>query len=141
MVTAVLAASVLTPAGRADTHSDVLHLFGSMASALSSASTDEFMEAFDRNMPDYERIKGEVIQLVQQGEISTTAQPVRDEGDNKHRSVDLDWSLDIRVPEQDALVLHRRDTVHCRLERLNKKWRIVALDPVSFFAPQNADHK
>lgn len=135
--------AILLPALHADTHSDIMHVFGNMATALSGASADQFMESFDRNMPDYDRIKTEVTQLIAQGEISSTAQPVRDEGDNKHRSVDLDWSLEIKNPDpsQPSPLLRRRDVVHCRLERLNKHWRIVALDPLSFFAPENPDQK
>jgi len=138
-----LVACFLAAALQADTHSDIMHVFGGMATALTAANPDEFMQAFDRNMPDYDRIKSEVTQLVAQGEISSTAQPVRDEGDNKHRSVDLDWSLDIKNPDpaSPGPLLHRREVVHCRLERLNKHWRIVALDPLSFFAPQNLDKK
>jgi len=136
-----LAIALLCTAVRADTHTDVMHVFGGMASALSSGNPDQFMDAFDRNMPDYERIKDEVIQLVAQGQITTIAQPTKDEGDNKRRSVDLDWSLDIPSADAGQPPAHRRETVHCRLERLNRHWRIVALDPISFFAPQNFNQK
>jgi hypothetical protein len=110
-----------------------------MSNALANSDPALFMDAFDRNMPDYDRIKSEVTGLIQQGQITGSVQPTRDEGDNKHRSVDLDWYLEIHVtdPAAPAPVERRRTVVHCRLEKLNKRWRIVALDPVSFFAPQN----
>ena len=114
-----------------------MHLFGAMANALAASNGDDFMQAFDRNMPDYDRIHTEVIQLLQQGDVTSSVQPVRDEGDNKHRAVDLDWYLEVHNPDPAAPVINRRDIVHCRLERLNKQWRVVAMDPISFFAPQN----
>jgi hypothetical protein len=122
---------------QADTHSDVLHVFGSMSNALTNSDAALFMEAFDRNMPDYERIKSEVGGLIQQGQITCSVQATRDDGDSKHRSVDVDWYLEIHGSDPAAPVLRRRSLIHCRLEKLNKHWRIVALDPVSFFSPQN----
>jgi len=121
----------------ADVHRDVLHVFGSMSNALMAGSAAQFLDAFDRNMPDYERIRSNVTGLLEQGQIASSAQAVRDEGDEQHRSVDLDWYLEIHGSDSAAPVVRRRETVHCRLEKLKKHWRIVALDPVSFFAPQN----
>jgi hypothetical protein len=60
----------LTTLVYADTHSDILHVFGSMANALTNSDAALFMESFDRNMPDYDRIKSEVAGLIQQGQIS-----------------------------------------------------------------------
>jgi len=125
----------------ADTHRDVMHVFGNMASALTAGNPDQFMESFDRHMPDYDTIKDNVIQLVAQGQITTIAQPIRDEGDDRHREVDLDWTLDIQIPDSPMAPAHRRETVHCRLERSNGHWRIVALSPISFFAPQDPNSK
>src|SRR5579884_4168525 len=71
----ILAGFVLSLAAPADTHSDIMHMFGSMANALASSNAAEFMKGFDRNMPDYDRIETEVTALLQQGEIATTAQP------------------------------------------------------------------
>ena len=41
----------------ADTHSDVIDLFTSMAAALSDSNVPEFMDAFDKNMPGYGNLK------------------------------------------------------------------------------------
>jgi len=125
----------------ADTHRDVMHVFGNMASALTAGNPDQFMESFDRGMPDYDTIKDDVIQLVGEGQITSIAEPIHDEGDDRHRTVDLDWTLDIQIPDSPMAPQHRRETVHCRLEVIKGHWRVYSLDPISFFAPRNSDSK
>ena len=41
----------------ADAESDVNSLFGSLAAALAEVNAPGFMDAFDKNMPDYEQLK------------------------------------------------------------------------------------
>src|SRR5689334_1303381 len=95
----------------ADTHDDVVELFASMAAALSEINVPQFMEAFDKDMPDYEKLKNAVTALVNQAEVSSSVEPVKDEGDDTKRTVELDWYLEIRSLLPDGPVVHRREVI------------------------------
>lgn len=132
----ILAAIVCAPL-LADTHDEIIDLFASMAAALSEINVPQFMAAFDKNMPDYDRLKGEVAGLVSQAEISSSVEPIKDEGDDAKRTVDLDWYLEIRSLLPDGPLVRRREIVHCELRKEKKHWKIVSLKPLEFFAPAN----
>jgi hypothetical protein len=76
-----------------------------------------------------------VAALVNQAEVSSSIEPLRDEGSDARRSVDLDWYLEVRSLLQDGPILRRREVVHCELQRKNKRWKIVSLAPMQLFAP------
>src|ERR1700694_1626366 len=48
----------------ADTHADVVDVFAAMTSALSDDNTAGFMAGFDKNMPDYDKLRGYVAALI-----------------------------------------------------------------------------
>ena len=123
----------------ADPHGEVVDLFTSMAAALAAVNTAQFMEAFDKQMPDYDKVKDQIAALVNQAEVASSIEPVRDEGDDMKRSVDLDWFLEVRSLVQNGPIVHRRDVIHCDLRKENKKWKIVSLKPLEFFAPAKLD--
>ncbi len=66
----------------ADAESDVNSLFGSMAAALAEVNVPEFMDAFDKNMPGYEQLKSEIEALVNQAEVSSSVEPLKNEGND-----------------------------------------------------------
>ena len=119
----------------ADVQSEVNDLFASMAAALVEVNVPAFMDAFDKQMPDYDLLKTEIAALTNQAEVSSSIEPIKNEGDAKRRSVDLDWYLEVRSLLQDGPVVHRRQVIHCELERQGKGWKIVSLSPLDFFAP------
>ena len=123
----------------ADTHADVVDLFASMAAALSEINPPQFMSAFDKDMPDYEKLKAEVAALVKQADISSSVEPLKDEGDETKRNVDLDWYLEIRSLAPDGPLVRRRDVIHCELRKDKKRWKIVSLKPIEFFAAAKLD--
>jgi hypothetical protein len=49
--------------------------------------------------------------------------------------------MEIHNPDAAAPVIRRREVIHCRMEKQGKHWRVSALDPVSFFDPENLAHK
>jgi len=131
---AILAAAAAV-LGLADTHADLVDLFASMTSALSDDNTAAFMAAFDKNMPDYDKLRGYISGLIGQAEITSHVDPVKDEGDESKRSVDLDWTLQIRSREMSGPMIEREQTVHAELVKQKKHWRIVSISPLDFFAP------
>jgi hypothetical protein len=136
-----IAVFLATSLAHADTHTDILDLVGSMASALSENNAPGFLEAFDKAMPGYDHLHEAIPALLDQGEITSSVEPLRDEGDETKRTVDLDWYLEIHNPDAAAPVIRRREVIHCRMEKQGKHWRVTSLDPVSFFEPENLAHK
>ena len=121
----------------ADTHDDVIDLFASMAAALSEINVPQFMDAFDKDMPDYDKLKTGVTALVRQADVSSSVEPLSDEGDDTKRTVDLDWYLEVLLP--DGQLVRRREVVHCELRKEKKHWKIVALKPIEFFGAAKLD--
>jgi hypothetical protein len=124
----------------ADAHDDVIEVVTSMAGALTEVNVPKFMAAFSKDMPDYGTMENNVTGLVNQGEVSSSIQPLNEDGDDQARKIDLDWLLEVRSLEQDGPIVRRREVVHCELRkeqtRKNKPlWKIVAIKPLDFFAP------
>ena len=109
-----------------DTQADVLELFRGAAEALTQKNADGFVEIFDKDMPGYATLRGEIEALAMM-DVGSAIEVVSDEGDEQKRDVELDWVLE--VGDQRA----RRGIVKCRVERRGKKWKVVGLDPVEFF--------
>jgi hypothetical protein len=130
---AIIAAT--TVACLADTHADVLDLFASMTSKLSDDNAAGFMNGFDKSMPDYGKLREWIEGLIAQAVVSSTIEAVKDEGDETKRSVDLDWTLQIRSREASGPLVERKQIVHAELVKQKKRWRIVSITPLDFFEP------
>ena len=111
----------------AQTPRDVLDFFRSAAEALSDGDASAFLEKFDSSMPGYVTLHDEIETLTVAAEAGSVVEVVSDQGDDRSRSVELDWLLEIadRAP--------RRGILKCRIERRGKDWKITALDPIEFF--------
>ncbi len=119
----------------ADPQSDVLEAVASMASALSAVNVDQFMDAIDKDMPDYDTLRENITALINQAEVTSSIEPVRNEGDDSRRVLNLDWYLEVRSLLQDGPIVRRREVIHCELRKEKNKWKVVALKPIDFFAP------
>ena len=124
---------------RADSSSDVISLVGSMAAALTAVNVSEFMDAFDKNMQGYEDLKTQVTALVNQADVTSSVEPIQEGGDDTNRTIDLDWFLQVRSLIDNGPIVQRRQVVHCELRKEKKKWKIVSLKPLDFFAPAKLD--
>jgi len=135
----------------ADAHDDVLEVVTSMAGALSEtgdqaaahiANVAKFMSAFSKDMPDYDTLEKNVTALVNNADVSSSIQPLNEDGDDQARQIDLDWLLEVHSLVQDGPDVRRREVLHCELRkeevRKNKqRWKIVSIKPIDFFAPPN----
>ena len=105
-----------------------MEVFREIAEALANRDADAFLDQFDRQMPEYEKLRDEIRELLAvTQEIGTTMDVISDEGDELKRSLELDWVL--KFDTEDP----RRQIVKCRAEKQGKKWKITALEPVEFF--------
>ena len=119
----------------ADAHTEVMDLFGSMTSALADDNVPGFMSGFDKNMPQYDTLRTYMDALVAEAEVTSAMEPLKDEGDDQKRSVDLDWTMQIRSRVAAGPMVERHQTVHAELAKQKKHWRIVSISPLDFFAP------
>jgi hypothetical protein len=120
----------------ADTRQQVIDLFTAMAAALSEGNGLAFLEHVDHATPGYQKLEADILALVEQSEVLSSIEVLRDDGDDRARTVLLDWFLQLRSREQTGPLTRRREVVKCRLERVKKKWKVVAIEPPNFFAPQ-----
>jgi hypothetical protein len=130
----------------ADAHDDVIDVITTMAGALSeisngvasrSVNVSRFMSAFSKDMPDRDTLEKNVTALANSADLSSSIEPLTEDGDDQARKIDLDWLLEIRSLEQDGPLVRRREVVHCELRKEKKQWKVVALTPIDFFAPAN----
>ena len=124
---------------RADAPQDVIDLFASMASALSESNPSVFLRAIDPSMPGYGRFAAAIEALATQNSLSNSIEITKQEGDDRAQVVELDWLLEITGKSDSHVFVRREQLVKCRLEKRQKKWRIVAMDPREFFAPPSSD--
>ena len=114
---------------------DIWDLLTQTASALSEGNARNFLAAFDRAMPGYSTLDANVSALLDQYQVQSSIEILRQEGTSMMRNVELDWFLQIVEQHETAEVIRRRERVRCRLVKQGKKWRINSLEPVGFFAP------
>jgi hypothetical protein len=119
----------------AEGRQEIMNLLTAMASALSEGDGMAFLDYVDHSMRDYEKLARNILALTAQNEVASSIDLLKEDGDEHSRSAELDWFLQIRSREQTGPLERRRQTVKCGLERGKKKWKIVSLEPVSFFAP------
>ena len=118
----------------ADSSADVLNVFSAAAEALTNDDASAFLANFDRSMPEYAVLRGNIEGLLAGYEVGSTIEVVTDEGDDEKRTVALDWLL--VTSEKNAVngaQQTRRRIVKCSLEHRGKQWRITALTPLDFF--------
>src|SRR5580704_10454789 len=135
--------SIMAAFACADAHDDVIDVLTNMAGALSetgdravtrTANVSKFMSAISNDMPDYDTLENNVTALVDSADVSSSILPLTEDGNDQMYKIDLDWLLEIRSLEPAGPLVRRREVVHCELRKEKKKWKVVALKPIEFFA-------
>ncbi len=134
----LLVLAIFASALAAGPREEVYDLLGSMANGLSEGQAAQFLDAFDRSMKGYPELADNVRALLARGEVMSTIEPVDDSGDDQRRTVRVDWQLQLRDRDNTASAVRWRKTIEVRVERQKRKWRIVSLEPLDFFAPPRA---
>lgn len=129
---------------RADSADDAWELIASAARALGEATAlpppnrgtaAPFMSYFDPKMPGYETLRTNVTALIERSDLESTLDPVSNDGDDRARDLSVDWQLRIINAGTGVTSTRREELIKCRVEKQGRKWRIVSLEPQSFFAP------
>jgi hypothetical protein len=130
LIFGVLAASL-----RADSADDVWELLSSLATDLSAGNPVEFLRAFDPAMPGYEGLRANVTSLLAQGDVQSSIEVESNEGDDRRRTVEADWLLRITGQAEVSGWVNRQERVKVGFEKQGKRWRVVSIEPLTFFAP------
>ncbi|MBZ5624566.1 MAG: hypothetical protein LAQ69_38575 [Acidobacteriia bacterium] len=134
---ALLFAALAAPL-RADSADQVWDLISSMASALGNGHAAEFLSVFDPAMPGYQELRGNVTALLSQTEVQSSIDLVSNEGDDRSRTVEIDWLLTMTGSVEVSGAARRQGHVKCRFEKQGRRWRIAGMEPLAFFAPPRA---
>jgi Fe-S-cluster formation regulator IscX/YfhJ len=119
----------------ADAQQQIFDLFTKIASALSDDDPAMFIEAVDPGMPNFQDFRRDVVALTDLADVTNSIEVLSDSGDDTHRAEELDWFLEIVGKSDPHPLERRREVVKFRLERKGKKWKIVSIEPLHFFAP------
>ena len=121
----------------ADASQQVFDLFTKIASELTADNPLVFLEAVDHEMSHYGDFEANLTALAAQAELTNSIEVLTDQGDDAARVEQLDWFVQIVGKADPTAVERRREVVTFRLERRGKKkkWKIVSIDPLSFFRP------
>jgi hypothetical protein len=106
-----------------------------MVGSLTAGNVQQFMAAFDPALPGYQKLRENVDALVRQGETQSYVDILKNEGDEKSRTLELTWELRIQHAGDATASARREVQVTAKLQKQGKGWRIVALDPIAFLAP------
>ena len=117
----------------ADTAADVLDVLTSAAQGLINDDPASFLDSFDGNMPGYAALQDNVKGLLAAYNVGSTIEEITDEGDDRKRTVELDWLLILAKGPANSPQQTRRQVVKCTVERRGKQWKITTLEPIDFF--------
>ncbi len=147
MTRRMLLLSSLASLAQADSAQQVWELFGSLAAALSAANPQLFLAEVDKSMPGYQKLSDNLTALLREFEIQSSVDFNHNEGDDQQREVEADWLMLLRPlgtanftnANREVAASDRREQVlKCTVAKMGRKWKLVALDPVDFFAPPAA---
>lgn len=108
---------------------------GSNGGSLPTANARKFMQAIDPAMPGYAQLRDNVLAMEQGWDVESGVDIVKNEGDERVRSIDVDWTLSLISRDTNVAAVQRRQVVTCRIEKQGKKWRITLIAPLQFFGP------
>jgi hypothetical protein len=95
-----------------------------------------FLAAFDHKMAGFDELRANVKGLLDEGYVDSTVVMTKNDGDDRQRTVALNWTLSVVRRGTTVAILRREQTVTCKVEQKGGKWRIVSFEPMSFLAPE-----
>ena len=118
----------------ADPAAETWDVVATMAAALAEPNDAAFMKPISKSLEQHDLIHRQVRALVQTNNVVSSVSPLSNEGDEKQRTVEVDWYLEIQPQTAGAAVAQRRESVKLTLVKTGKRWMITALTPIAFFA-------
>jgi hypothetical protein len=107
-----------------------------MAGSLAESEPVAFFGAFSRDFPRREELFRNVRALEREFEIASTVDVIESTEENGEASLDLDWSVELRPRAGTGQLVRRRERIEVKMRREGRSWRVISLQPLSFFAPR-----
>lgn len=111
---------------------DILFAF---AAELQDENVMPSMEQFDRSMPGYENLRAAITALWTRYLIDPSLELKSNEGDDTHRTLQVDWILTLKNPQDPVDSLRREQSIVTGFEKRGKAWKIVSFSHADFFMP------
>lgn len=120
-----------------DDAADVWDVVATMAAALAEPNDAAFMQPISKSFPQHGLIERQVRALVQTNDVVSSISSVSNEGDDRRRTIEVDWYMEIQPRAPGGSLSRRRENVKLILTKTGKHWMITSLSPVEFFAVSN----
>ena len=120
-----------------DPAAQVWDVVATLAAALAQPNDAAFMKPIAKSFEQHDLIGRQVLALVQTNNVVSSISPVVNEGDDKQRTLEVDWYMEIQPHAPGAELTQRRENIKLTLVKNGKRWMITSLTPVSFFAAPN----
>jgi hypothetical protein len=130
---AALAFAGAPPAPAPNAEADSWDVIATMAAALAEPNEYAFMKPIAKSLEEHDLIERQVRVLVHTNDVVSSISPVTNEGDDKQRTLEVDWYLEIHPHSPGQSLIQRRENVKLVMVKTGKRWMITSLLPVAFF--------
>ncbi|MBY0376077.1 MAG: hypothetical protein K2Q23_18920 [Bryobacteraceae bacterium] len=134
-----LLATALVTGQKAKAPQDAATFLALLAADLSAEDGGQFVKKLSPKWEGYRELVPQIDALTKIADLQSSLEitELKTEGDTA--TATLDWYLEIRphssqTDDQRFTAIRRRELVRCWLERDKKSWRVVRLEPLSFFS-------
>ena len=107
---------------------EAIDLITELAASLSAGNTSRFLAGFDPKLQGYSELRANTTALIAQGDVQCFIDPEENEGDDKLRKLQLQWTLRTAAGS-------REKPVSCGVEKQGGRWRVTTFEPLTLFAP------
>jgi len=135
MTRRVLVLMSLAGLARADSAEEARDVVRRMAQALGDGRAAEAVSVLDPSMPGYAQLRGWMTSLLSHAELQSTIEIRSNTGDDRSRTLKLNWRLHLVEREGPRATTERAAEVTCKLEKRDGHWLIVGLEPPNLFVP------
>ena len=93
------------------------------------------VEQFDRSIPGYSDLRSAITALWTRYLIESSLDLKSNQGDDTHRTLQIDWTLTLKNPQDPVDSTRREQSILVGIEKRGKAWKIVSFSPASLFTP------
>lgn len=136
LLAALMASPTAARSQVSDPAAGIKRLLLDASRSLQSANAALFMGLFDRASFDgYAALRADIGALTAHRRIASSVSVGVPEGGPEQWTASVDWLLELTPKLDPGPVERRRQTLRVSVRKRGKRWRIVGLAPVGFFAP------
>lgn len=134
-VAALLCAALAGAAQQADAAGQIRLVVRDASRALQAGNAPLFLALFDRQeFAGYGELREQVTALAAQRRIASSVAVESVRGGPVEWTAEVDWLIELTHKLDPSPPEQRRDTLKLRVRKRGKRWRVVDLQPVQFFA-------